>query len=114
MRIRRRLVAVALSLLVAAPMALAGAGEHLLAGGEAMYRGRWQEAFESFERAGFVDGTCAEALVGQGAALLHLDRVETADRLFERAAIQSPEMAAAYAGTAACRYLQGDAYTAMI
>ncbi len=107
-------MALVLAVLLPAPMAVAGAGEHLLTGCEQMYRGQWKAAFDSFEQAGLVDATCAEALVGQGAALLQMGKVEAADRLFEKAAIQSPEMAAAYAGTAACRYLEGDMNSAMI
>ncbi|MFP4249126.1 MAG: polysaccharide deacetylase family protein [Armatimonadota bacterium] len=107
-------LALILAVLVPAQMAVAGAGEHLLDGCEQMYRGQWKTAFDSFEQAGLVDATSAEAMVGQGAALLQMGRVEAADRLFEKAAIQSPEMAAAYAGAAACRYLQGDMYSAMI
>ncbi|MFW5867056.1 MAG: polysaccharide deacetylase family protein [Armatimonadota bacterium] len=108
------IVGLALMLLVPAQTVCAGTGEHLLAGCEQMHRGQWRAAFDSFEQAGFVDATCSEALVGQGAALLQMGKLEEADRLFEKAAIQSPEVAAAYAGTAACRYLQGDMYAAMV
>ncbi len=114
MGIRRTFAAIILTLLLTTPAVLAGAGEHLLTGCQEMYRGNWRPAFDAFEQAGYADETCAEALVGQGAALLQLGKVEAADDFFERAAILSPELASAYAGTAACRHLQGDEYTAMI
>ena len=114
MGIRHTLTAIILTLLLAASAALAGAGEYLLTGCQEMYRGNWRPAFDAFENAGYADATCAEALVGQGAALLQLGKVDAADDFFERAAILSPELASAYAGTAACRHLQGDEYTAMI
>lgn len=103
----------AILLLWAAQSAFAGTSEHLLAGCEAMYRGEWQSAFKSFEQAQFVDATCAEALAGEGAALLQMGRMEQAADYFNRAVAQAPEMAAAHAGIAACHHVSGDSQAAM-
>ncbi|MGD9497511.1 MAG: polysaccharide deacetylase family protein [Armatimonadota bacterium] len=92
----------------------AGVGDDLLAGCEALCRGRWEEAEASFERAWAADATCAEALVGRGAALLQTGRVEEAAGLFQQAALLAPELAAAYAGLGACGRARGETYDAMI
>ena len=114
MAIRRTFIIAALTLLFASPIALAGAGEYLLTGCQEMYRGDWQSAYDAFTQAATTDGSCREALVGQGAALLQLGDLAGADERFARARVLSPEMASAYAGTAACRHLQGDGFAAMI
>jgi len=114
LRGRPAVLAVALVALTAAGVAYAGVGDDLMAGCEALYRGRWDEARTSFERAYAADTTCAEALVGRGAALLQTGQGEAAAELFGQATVLAPEMAAPHAGLGACRYLEGDAYEAMI
>ncbi|HCA47009.1 MAG TPA: hypothetical protein DEP45_06465, partial [Armatimonadetes bacterium] len=114
MAIRRTFTIGAVTLLLASPIALAGAGEYLLTGCQEMYRGNWQAAHDAFAQGAATDESCAEAFAGQGAALLQLGNVTAADERFARARVLSPEMACAYAGTAACRHIQGEDYAAMI
>ncbi len=116
MRMTGRCAAILLGLVVtlAAGAAYAGVGEDLQAGCEALYRGRWQAARASFERAYAADATCAEALVGRGAALLQQGRYDEAADLFGQATVLAPEMAAAHTGLGACRYLTKGTYEAMI
>lgn len=104
----------ALALALAGSAALASVGDDLVGGCAALHRGHWDEARRAFDRAWSADNTCAEALCGRAAALLQSDDVEAAAELFAQAAMLAPEMAAAYAGSAACAYLSGDDYQAMI
>jgi len=92
----------------------ASVGDDLAAGCEALHRGRWDEARRAFDRAWSADNTCAEALCGRGAVLLQSGEAGSAAELFAQAAMLAPEMAAAYAGSAACAHLAGDDYQAMI
>lgn len=114
MRTMRACTLVALTLALAVSAAAASVGDDLAAGCEALHRGHWQEARRAFERAWAVDNTCAEALCGRGAVLLQAGQVDAAAELFAQAAMLAPEMAAAYAGSAACAHLSGDDYQAMI
>lgn len=115
---RRVSIRIALALTFACALnageAFASVGDDLLAGCEALHRGRWDEARRAFDRAWSADNTCAEALAGRGAVLLQSGEVEAAAELFAQAAMLAPEMAAAYAGSAACAHLRGDEYQAMI
>ena len=111
---RPAVMVLALAATVAAGVVHAAVGDDLLAGCEALYRGRWQAAQASFERACAADATCAEALVGSGAALLQQGDFGAAADRFERATVLAPEMAAAHTGLGACRYLTNGTYEAMI
>ena len=111
---RAAVILLALAATVAAGVAHASVGDDLLAGCEALYRGRWQAAQASFERAYAGDNTCAEALVGSGAALLQQGQLDDAADRFGRATVLAPEMAAAHTGLGACRYLANGTYEAMI
>jgi len=115
MRGRAKLAVVLWTLTLAPPSeSRAGAGEHLLAGCEALYRGRWRQAEEHFATALGEDNTCAEAMVGQAAALLQRGRPDEAATGFRRAVALAEQMPAAHAGLAACHYLNDDPYQAMI
>ncbi len=111
---RTSVMLLVLAATVAAGVAHAAVGDDLLAGCEALYRGRWQAAQASFEHACAADATCAEALVGNGAALLQQGQFDAAADLFSRATVLAPEMAAAHTGLGACRYLTNGIYEAMI
>ena len=103
-----------LCLLAPAAAALASTGDELIAGCEAMYRGAWSEAAACFRRAQASDNTCAEALVGQGAAALQQGNALRAHELFGRARVLDPEISAAYAGEGAVAYAEGNCHQAML
>lgn len=100
--------------MVQLPGAQANVGEQLIAGVEAMCRGQWQSAADHFSRAMAADATCAEAIVGNAAALLQMGRIDEAEAEMTRAITAAPEMAAARAGLAATGYLRGDHHQAMV
>ncbi len=103
-----------LLLTIAAGTAHASTGDDLVAGCKAMYRGAYEEALTNFRLAEASDNTCAEAVVGEAAALLQLGKPDEALERFERARLLEPEMAAAYAGQGAAQYVRGDCYQAML
>ncbi len=114
MRIDLRPIILFTAMLVPAAPVSANVGELLLSGCEAMYRGQWEDAADSFSRAMSIDATCAEAMVGHAAALLQLGRTDEAADQLSRAVLAAPEMAAAHAGLGASHYLRGDLQQAIV
>ncbi len=103
-----------LALIAISAPAIASSGDELLAGCEALYLGDWQRAHDHFSRAEAIDATCPEAMVGIGVSLLQTGDTARATNAMQNALIVAPEMAAAHAGLAAVRYVEGDNYEAML